>query len=858
MEEPACCFICLETAPPPILFGCACRTHFVHSECAITRAKLELGQHAWHTCALCKQAATGRMRTHLADAWVSWLMGREGVDKPKHEARLHLARTHIVDGRYADAERIIAEEKRRLGLLGIACPVLYPFLGALMSADAECLKFQGRYAESECIYRKLIASIADESSYEWHCARSGLAQVFLEMGRSSEAAATNQEVFDATRGVLPDESAQMMAYAGNLALAMIQTKRYDEAERMLRKLVEKMTRVLGPVHPDTLTNKGNLALALRHLGRVADALAIQTDILAELTATLGADHPSTLICKANFADSLSCSGRPGSLPRAIQMGREVLDANRGVLGDRHSDTLMCAANLAGMMIKTGDRGSIQEAEQILRTVVSFLADPATGMPLTCQISLGASTMLADCLYKRGKKAEAVDVMRGLASALDRRASAASAASAASQEQEQEQEQAACIICLESGPAPIQRGCACRGDAGLSHIECMVRLAESRDETGRVSEMQGPGAAWVICLTCGTHFTGVMKQELALAWSERSRTLPVDHLQRVRSDQHRAECLHAAGKYAEAAKLARSTLAQYTRLLGYTHPLALYSSTILCNSLFSMGKYVEAEKAQREVLAATRRVLGPRDIVTASQMSALANTLGRQRKFPEAVRLARDAVAILRADGATDGATDGDQEKMFLTAASVLAHLFGEQGDHAGARALWCEVLSAQARVLGPEHPDTLQTKANLAATISRQGSYDEAKRLEIDVLRAMRRVLGPAHALTLEVEANLRHTLRCAQEARTTRGPVPVVLTSKASKSKADSEEADKAVKADEAVKAEGHEISVRLGPRCSNPECTKDGPRPCSRCRVASYCTPECQKAHWKAHKPSCRHPVG
>lgn len=800
------CFICLETAPPPILFGCACRTHFVHSECAITRAKLELGQHAWHTCAICKQTATGPMRTHLAEAWVACLMGRDGVDKPKHEARLHLARTHIVDGRYADAERIVAEEKRRLGRLGITCPVLHPFLGALMSVDAECLKFMGRYAESERIYRKLIASIADKSSYESHCALSGLGQVLIEIGRFKEAAATNQEVFDATSGVLCDESAQMMAYAGNLALAMIENKRFDDAECMLRKLVVKMTRVLGPVHPDTLTNKGNLALALRHLGRVAEALAIQTDILAELTATLGPDHHSTLICKANFADSLSCSGLPGTLLRAIQMGRDVLDANRRVLGDRHSDTLMCATNLAGMMIKTGDQGSIREAEQILVTVVSFLADPASDTPVTCMRSLGASTMLADCLYRQGKKADAVAVMHGLAAALGEHSAA--------------KEQAACIICLESWPVPIQCGCACRGDAGLSHIECMVKLAESR-----VSETPGPGAAWVICLTCGTHFTGVMKQELALAWSERSRSLPVDDLQRVRSDQHLAECLHAAGNYAEAAKLAHSTLVRYARLLGYTHPLALLSNTIFCNSLVSMGKYTEAEKTQREVLAATRLVLGQRDDVTASQMSALAHTLGQQRKFPEALQLARGAVAILRGDGATNG----DHEKMFLAAASVLAHLFGEQGDHAGARSLWCEVLSMQCRVLGPEHPDTLQTKANLAATISRQGDYKEAKRLEIDVLKAMRRVLGPTHPRTLSVKDNLERTLRCAQEAPS-QAPAPVLT----------------------AVLPEAAE-AVRPAALCSNPACTRDGTRPCSRCRASSYCTPECQKAHWKAHKPSC-----
>jgi hypothetical protein len=29
--------------------------------------------------------------------------------------------------------------------------------------------------------------------------------------------------------------------------------------------------------------------------------------------------------------------------------------------------------------------------------------------------------------------------------------------------------------------------------------------------------------------------------------------------------------------------------------------------------------------------------------------------------------------------------------------------------------------------------------------------------------------------------------------------------------------------------------------------------PMPCSACLEVAYCTPECQKAHWKTHKPEC-----
>lgn len=46
--------------------------------------------------------------------------------------------------------------------------------------------------------------------------------------------------------------------------------------------------------------------------------------------------------------------------------------------------------------------------------------------------------------------------------------------------------------------------------------------------------------------------------------------------------------------------------------------------------------------------------------------------------------------------------------------------------------------------------------------------------------------------------------------------------------------------------------------PRCQNKTCDKEtgNVKLCSRCRVALYCSAECQKKCWKAHKPYCKSP--
>ena len=65
------------------------------------------------------------------------------------------------------------------------------------------------------------------------------------------------------------------------------------------------------------------------------------------------------------------------------------------------------------------------------------------------------------------------------------------------------------------------------------------------------------------------------------------------------------------------------------------------------------------------------------------------------------------------------------------------------------RALMREVLEARERTLGAEHPDTLKTKHNLAATLQQRGDLAGAEALLQDVLQAWERTLGPEHPDTV-------------------------------------------------------------------------------------------------------------
>lgn len=44
--------------------------------------------------------------------------------------------------------------------------------------------------------------------------------------------------------------------------------------------------------------------------------------------------------------------------------------------------------------------------------------------------------------------------------------------------------------------------------------------------------------------------------------------------------------------------------------------------------------------------------------------------------------------------------------------------------------------------------------------------------------------------------------------------------------------------------------------PKCGNCEGESEEMKTCSRCKLARYCSQECQREHWAAHKVVCQKP--
>ncbi|WP_460363249.1 caspase, EACC1-associated type, partial [Actinocorallia lasiicapitis] len=93
----------------------------------------------------------------------------------------------------------------------------------------------------------------------------------------------------------------------------------------------------------------------------------------------------------------------------------------------------------------------------------------------------------------------------------------------------------------------------------------------------------------------------------------------------------------------------------------------------------------------------------------------------------------------------------------LTTRNNLAYWRGQAGDPAGAATALQDLLTDQLRVLGPDHPDTLTTRNNLARWRGVAGDPAGAATAYEALLTDSLRVLGPDHPETLNTRHNLAY-----------------------------------------------------------------------------------------------------
>lgn len=130
----------------------------------------------------------------------------------------------------------------------------------------------------------------------------------------------------------------------------------------------------------------------------------------------------------------------------------------------------------------------------------------------------------------------------------------------------------------------------------------------------------------------------------------------------------------------------------------------------------------------------------------------ARAVGEAGEHAEAARL----FAELAADRAR---VLGPDHPDTLNARYDQAWHTGDTGADTEAARLLAELAADRARALGPDHPDTLNTRRLHAYVLGRAGEHTEAARLLTDLVRDAARALGPDHRHALLTRLNHAHAL---------------------------------------------------------------------------------------------------
>jgi serine/threonine-protein kinase len=217
-----------------------------------------------------------------------------------------------------------------------------------------------------------------------------------------------------------------------------------------------------------------------------------------------------------------------------------------------------------------------------------------------------------------------------------------------------------------------------------------------------------------------------------------------------------------GEYDRALSLLRADLEKRRRAGGPDAELVAALSGV-GDVLSEQGRPEEAAPLYEEALDLQRRRHGPRSAEVAKCLWDLAAAKFGRGDFEGGEQMYKDALAIYIE-------TKGDDSREAMDVRNSLAIVYGLAARLREAEALETRVADWSLRHHGPDHPDTLVDRYNLAFNVLLLGRPVEALSMLEDIVPRQRRVLGAQHArlaLSLRLTARAMDGVGRANDALT-------------------------------------------------------------------------------------------
>lgn len=204
-----------------------------------------------------------------------------------------------------------------------------------------------------------------------------------------------EQAFDIISELHGPESQETLVARGQIGLALFETRRFAESEKIFSDLLSDRADLLGHDHEETLSTRGNYAKAVARNGRPNEALLVLSRLLAARTRLLGERHESTLGTRGMIAHTLLLAG---DVRASISVYESLLEEQVKELGETHPDVAVTLSNLAVIRARTSEPDSVREQEELVNEYVTALGDDH---PQT----LAQKHLLAETFMRTGRNAE---------------------------------------------------------------------------------------------------------------------------------------------------------------------------------------------------------------------------------------------------------------------------------------------------------------------------------------------------------------------------------------------------------------------------------------------------------------------
>lgn len=309
----------------------------------------------------------------------------------------------------------------------------------------------------------------------------------------------------------------------------------------------------------------------------------------------------------------------------------------------------------------------------------------------------------------------------------------------------------CFVCMDSEDPMepmltprfervIRTGCACRAESSLAHVGCLARAAEESKKD----------STWWACRTCEKVFTGPMREKLATEFLARAETN--GHARKYVAEMNVATAARLDGRFYEAEKMHRVLYERAVVERGAESGLAIKLLAELVADAAGLG--FGASELGAQLLDVCERALGPKHASTIRARSDLAVMQCREAPYVRGAPYVRAAYGAREAQWAqwadlertlrqaVDDAAEHDRG-LVLRAQCNLCVVLRAMQRHTEACELESAVLVELTRVFGPDHPNTLKSRYEVACDLRNAGQINKAefalRGLEADSAR----VFGP-------------------------------------------------------------------------------------------------------------------